>query len=411
MKKLFYILSVNLIFITIFSCDKEDVNNNEETIIQKDSLIIWQYPLTEDTSYSFNFHPKLVDNKLIINAEPFNEEEKNSTVRAIDIHSKEIIWEWDSYFFSQYQSIQYCDGVYAYEDRVALNSGRDSYCVDLETGETIWKIIIPDGDAEISGYGSNVYQTVAYGPNPFADSSSICQIDIFSGEIRKLFTVYKDSSNYEVNLCRPLVYRQDGDTILVFSNSMYIMPPNYKPKVDLYSYNLSKDSILWHIEAIDPTGQLNVRPPLIKNNLIYFGGMSKMFCIEAETGKIKWQKRYPRNSINQGSNYLIYYDKIIIKLDNGDLIAFNKNNGELMWRNSHVGACCVELRLYEDRLYFSSGYIFIVDANTGKTLYKIGKPNNKLPHDMYLHAISVDLENKRMYTTNGYFLNCFKLPK
>ncbi len=71
------------------------------------------------------------------------------------------------------------------------------------------------------------------------------------------------------------------------------------------------------------------------------------------------------------------------------------------------------MRAYGDRLYYGSGEIFIIDLEKGQTLHKIETPNRsaRFPHAQFIDAVAVDEEHQRMYTTDGYFLMCMRLPE
>ena len=145
---------------------------------------------------------------------------------------------------------------------------------------------------------------------------------------------------------------------------------------------------------------------------IYFATKFSVFCFEKETGNLVWQRQLYHDF--QGSNYLIYEDLFITNLDNGDLIAISKYNGETVWVQERLSVCCTELRIYEDKIYMGNGDLFIIQAETGEVLFRYKTPTKKergRSNALFLKAIAVDLENQRMYTTDGYYLLCLKHPE
>ena len=105
---------------------------------------------------------------------------------------------------------------------------------------------------------------------------------------------------------------------------------------------------------------------------------------------------------------MIYNDLIIFNLGNGDLIAIDKNNGNQVWVNEELSHCCIEIRIYGDRIYFTHYGLFIIDVNSGELLYKFDSPRDNW---FFSSGIAVDLENKKMYASDGHYFMCMELPE
>ncbi len=71
------------------------------------------------------------------------------------------------------------------------------------------------------------------------------------------------------------------------------------------------------------------------------------------------------------------------------------------------------MRLYGDRIYYANSGLYIVDARTGEMLYEdLESPNKEAyPGAEFKNTVAVDLEQKIMYATDGYFVMAMELPE
>ena len=202
----------------------------------------------------------------------------------------------------------------------------------------------------------------------------------------------------------------DNDTLIIFQNRQAILYPNRK-KVDLHCYNITQKRMEWEHLEVDQWGNSNIRAPLINGDYCYFVGLASAYCFNIHTGEKIWQ--YDHDVAWQLSNYLIHEDNFIIKDDQSNLLAINKNSGQLRWKNTDASACCVTMRLYGDRIYYGNAGLYIVDARTGEMLYRdLQSPNKEeYPGAEFSNTVAVDLEERIMYVTDGYFVMAMELPE
>ena len=399
----------------LFSCTKSEyvppvlpappVYNNDFP------AVIWQTPLGGDSAEYSSIDPLLIDGNVLVSRQAILETQ-NEMLKMFEGHTGKLLWTWDDYINPWIgQRITSPNGYYIVDGLLTVCSNQDNYGINLHDGSTKWATMIDDGAAFTSVFEGVLFHTIAYGVAPVSDSSRLIACDAQLGNWEEVFFVQKDDQ-FEVNLVPPAAYINDqNDTILIFQNRQIVIHPA-DGRIDLYCYNMTQDTLIWMVEDLDPEGNSNVRPPLIDGDRIYFWGLRTAYCLDLNSGNVLWQKRYGYSNI-LSSNSLIYEDLLIFKLDNGDLIALDKTTGSQIWENKDVGSCCVEMRLYGERLYFSSGRLFIVDVNTGKKLHAFDAPNlsARFPHATFIHAVAVDEEQGRMYTTDGYFLLCMELPE
>ena len=167
----------------------------------------------------------------------------------------------------------------------------------------------------------------------------------------------------------------------------------------------------WEHLEVDQWGNSNIRAPLIDGDYCYFVGLGSAYCFNIHTGEKIWQ--YDHDVAWQLSNFLIHENNFIIKDDQSNLLAINKNSGQLRWKNTDASACCVTMRLYGDRIYYGNAGLYIVDARTGEMLHRdLQSPNKEeYPGAEFSNTVAVDLEERIMYATDGYFVMAMELPE
>ncbi|HEB61556.1 MAG TPA: hypothetical protein ENI82_00235 [Bacteroidetes bacterium] len=413
MKKLIFICTI----LFLLSCGKEKppltptVPEPTDTT-SSNSLVIWQIPLTEDTSACFSIDTEMINDGILFSCRPAGFVTRDELLRMVDKETGSLIWEWDNYITTTVG--QSAENVKVIEDQIiVMNSSQDNYGIDANTGQTVWSILIEDGNPYISSYGNLIFHTSSYGGSPISDSTNIRYCNGRLGDWQEIIKFYK-TDEYEVNCKNPSAYvNHEGDTIIFFKVTQLDISP-YDVKVDFYCYNMTRDSILWMKEDFDPAGESNHNPPLIDGDYVYHVGVREVFCFDKFTGETIWQWGFPFESWTFfQTDYLTHGDKFILSRTNGDLFALNKLTGEVIWviEDHKAGFTPTSMTVYNDKLYYGSGDFYIIDINEGKVRRSFPSPNtyDGFPSAIFRNNVTIDEENKRMYTTDEYFLICMRL--
>jgi outer membrane protein assembly factor BamB len=398
----------NILFVLLlFSFCKKPIPPSSSLPLPSDDnnnpVVIWEYELVDGTSWVSSINPVLFEDLIVTSIKAFNGE--NEKLLALKKEEGELIWEWDNYIKPAPQSIGPVEAVALIDDALLISSGPDNYGIKINSGTTIWATNQEGGQRTIITYNTSVFHSISYGNSPHSDSSSLMMCDYLEGNWQEIFKVI--TPVYNMKIYPPSAYKnQNNETLLVFQTRGGSFNPGFVDRVDLYCYNLTQDSIVWYKPDFTPSGSSNVRAPIVEGDLVYFGGKWDFYCIDILSGEVIWTHNFYWDY--QNSNFLIYNDLIITNLDNGDLIAIDKNSGEQVWVNEDLSGCCTELRIFEDRIYFANDDLHIVNANTGEQLYEFESPHNG---GRFSTGIAVDLENKKMYASDGHFFMCMELPE
>lgn len=403
---LLMLLSCNDNMVDIDSDHQDGSFTDENT---RDSILLWRYPLHPDTvrhqsmDFPVLYRDRIVFSRFGIGAGASDE------VISVDTSG---VFQWGVDNINPHCNLSSVDNGGVVDDHLYVTDMRTVAVLDVETGTIVASQCTGKGQSRISNPFGNYlvwpqdYLTSA----PKSDSTAILAGDMLDGGLKTVFTVERQDSMDAVSIPSVLTYQDDvGDTIMVFQvNSLYIFP--YAEVIDLYSYNVTQDKIEWRLDSLS-IESWNINAPVMDEDNVYFATKWSFFSIDKHTGEINWERRLFADF--QGSNYLLYEDKIITNLDQGDLIALDKHTGNTAWHNVDLSECCVDLSIHGDKLYMGNDDLFIVDPSNGKLLWRYTTPTQReqgFGGADFNDAILVDLDAGRMYAVDGYYLLCMRHP-
>ena len=335
----------------IIGCQKEKIverpTDNNPPLVEKDVNVIWQTPINTDKSILSSIEPIITDNGIIVSA--YNWED-NEVVRKFDLSNGQMIWEWSDYInINPGQKLRGVQSILISNDILVGSSQQDHYGINTITGLSEWSTLIDHRDQFISSFESTYFHTMSYGNNSISDSSTLNICNVFNGVCQEVIKFKKDG-NFDPHIYGTATFKNTiNDTIVIFQNRAYNRALN-EIKVNYHCYNITQKRMEWeHLDA-EIWDNSNIRAPLIDGDYCYFVGLASAYCFNIHTGEKIWQ--YDHDVAWQLSNYLIHENNFIIKDDQSNLLAINKNSGQLRWKNTDASACCVTMRLYGDRIYY-----------------------------------------------------------
>lgn len=376
--------------------------------------VLWQVNLSIDTAASGSMIPVVYQDKVFCSAAPAFEPSKYFFVNSDGIK----YWVSDDAFEADCSTPPKPPNmsVYAYNDLLAFLCNSDPRVIDLNTGEIIWHYEVPGADHGqfMSGFGDKIFHTHVDGVNPY-NNSTLVMGDILTGTWDTVF--YTEMiDGYSVDLHPPgTVIQDNGDTIVVFHNRMWL-PATLDERSDLYAYNMTADTLMWHLEDVDPAGGSTVWSPQIYDGKVYFQGLYSIMCFALETGNIIWT--WESGSYLEALSFSgmhIDQDKIYIATYTDNVYALNAQSGAVIWQTGGFDYEPSPLTLFEDVLYFSSagsGLLYAVDALTGQVIKNYMSPNAGQPISIsakFKSPVTIDPVLRRMYITDSYFLLCIPL--
>lgn len=405
MKKMMIYLLLSL----LLSCNKEPLP--EPPIIPPATKlqVSWQKPITTDTSESWVILQGANNNKVLysrILPDP-------RFVQARNAEDGKLEWIFDG-FVSPGSGLY---DIYSYENNVLVQDGQNTYCVDYATGQRNWYTEGIQSITKVNQIGEFAYTVHTTKVESKTVSSSLVRTrtqNIFSGW-DTLYTRLAVPDTFPIFNIPVLWINNEADSILIFNDvHSYNGPPPTagRSKTYLTALNLRTREVIWQYP--DFKGYY-IAPPLVDGDRLYINGPDA-FCFDLNTGQLLWQKAFEGGV--GGTSLVVHNDILVVQSTQIGMWGLNKYTGDQIWYNKDTDGTTWELVLFDGIVYCtSSGYgrLYAVNAETGITIWKGFSPNASHPktrNASFADArVAIDPERRLLYTADGFYIMCIKLPE
>ncbi len=414
-----FVIILNCLILLLCGC-KEVVFENYSVTNSNPEIspipVVWQIPHSEDTIGKICIAPLVYNNGVLFSSQLPGMIDP-MFLNFADTDSGNIIWQTDAAFEVNCTNPNAVagNGSYIYDHYYVTLCNSDPRVIDMYDGSILWHYECPDERMpKITHFNNILFHVHVTGINPFY-SGSIVMTDLYSGIWDTIFSIDM-VDDFSVGLYPPTaVIGPNNDTLLYFQNRQYRTSP-YLGKVDLYAYNMTADTILWVVENLDPHGNSSIYPPLFYEGKIYFKGTYNVFCLDAETGEMVWQKLFTGygEDLMMG-NLMLVENKLIVKTSYESIYALDPLSGNIIWENQDAGATPTDMVYSNGFLYYGSfgdGRLHAINIVTGDQLWEMDSPNsyNGNAYDAsFTSPVAIDPVLNRLYTSDGYFFICFQL--
>lgn len=429
-------MKMSLIFISIFfllCCSKREpvipIPTNPCLFNACDTSkleIIWQKPITTDTSELISIRPYYFENNVLFSRSTF--EENIDTLKLMDSKTGVLKWQWSDYLVGSKPSISHTDQVKFFQSsKFLFTNWKDVYCVDAMNGKSIWrnKIESGEGHPRITVINDFVYHSRVLNINSTVESSYLVRANINEGKWDTAYTQAK-TAGFEPRIEPPSIsWKNSKNEEVIFFQIRYWDFAASKGRIDWLAFNIHTNKQEFRLDSID-RGQIgNVAKALISSEHVFFLCVNSLFCINKYDGTIKWSKYFD----NEGETFtstspFIAEGKLFIKPDNRTLYALDPNTGTQIWVDKDNGSSCSDLSYYNGFLYYSckgNAKLYAIEASTGKKIWAEPSPNrfknkfngNRIFNNANIGAggVAIDTVSGYLYTSDYYFQMCLKLPK
>jgi len=376
MRKLNFLCIV--LFLLAVSCSKEnilDVYDDDGVIISKESL--WKSSLHASNNFnSFAFF----DNAIIYKSNilvPATDEHGKQLVIFLNKSNGAIIWQWNDIFANTLANYN-ISGFCIIGNLLTWQIGARSYCINLESGSTMWKIFREKNlSYEIDSYKNNF---LIYGP--IIGESGYEEYIAFKGNIQTGELTEFLRSNLSGEFVAPtseigtiggisyINEIQEGDLLLV----TYSEPlPEWKNKMMFGLYDVEQSIWIYEREQlVEPHWNAGVQhTPIVFNERIYAAAGNTIVCHEVMTGNQKWRRDFPNDFLFSG--FIIEDGMLIALCEDGKLYRLNPETGGVVWTGEGAGTSS-RMSYMNGVVYFvggSTGKLHAVDAYTGETVWRL----------------------------------------
>ena len=388
-------MNISFILFTILNIIGCKPDEGPPKPVENPSPIIWKKLLSKVPASSLNSTPIYYNETIIVG----KKEVSGYMVKARNIENGDSIWQTSLGNTGGFNPLD--ERFFLYQDKLVLSDGTRSFVMDASNGNLLWK----HQSENMTGTSCVIDDYLYKADEVDRNTSSLYRYDLNTGFEEKLFTINRVDygRNYSPGLLMPVKWMHpNGDEILVLQNRSYGWFTDMEPKMDILAWNLTADSMLWYRERLD--GFSSMSSPAISGDKVYFYGDHHAYCINPSNGETIWKYfigNGPEDDFNT-ANVLIIGDKLVVKPDSDDMHVIDKETGKRIWFNGETRAGPGLLIEHKDTIWFSSGWVLGIDANTGKKL--IEWDNND--RGSWIFPVAHHPTNGYIYTSDARYLYC-----
>ncbi len=372
--------------------------NREEPVIKKDvEGIITSKPATKLATVTDNFSEKAVlgvANYVIYlrGAVLPGMHKGQRTLKMIDIDTGDELWEWnDPIGNRKFDATKY----YVYDNYFVFDEGRELYCVDLATGNTVWKKRYDASDSpllkEVNGIGNDFYIIAGF---PYASSKAnpqsvrVYKTSVFNGptleEVLQItpgnFVTNNGIATYgwEIAVFKNTV----GDT-LIFTDTFDTITETTHSQTQLSLYNLAQQKWVYEKKPLSGIYSGSVAKPKLHNGIVYMAMSPFIVAVDLMSGEEVWRWNKERAGYGTSGFILVPEKNLIVfnaETSSTTLFALDLTTGAQVWSEPSSGTSS-HLQYLNGVVYWvggGDGWLHAVDVDTGKHLWKIVSPDEAI---------------------------------
>ncbi|MBK7339736.1 MAG: PQQ-like beta-propeller repeat protein [Saprospiraceae bacterium] len=291
-------------------------------------------------------------------------------------------WKWNDYWNNDFQ---FLGEPYQINNLYIDKVNKNTYCIDLFTGKTVWKIARnSEGNWINSGFNDN-YIEIMYGSNKIngfsAHSIYVGKTDspnFYKEIIPKYFVSKNLTVNDEVGICcKPNGFQKDGKEMIFI--------PFYCPnsindgKRYISLYNLSDDRWVYDSILISEKSKLGMSLlPLFYNDLVIINIDQSLYAINVMKGEIIWETKFNQNSSFGFGGFIIDNGTLYCAAEGDGYYALDAETGAIKWKGERAPGTSSRMVVLNGVLYYingGDGRLWALDAATGKTLWRLKSPD------------------------------------
>lgn len=395
------VLTVTLIM-CMNSCTAKQNNTAEQQYSQKQPLaLIWKIPIYAHTSMA-SLMPLTIHKNSVICDAAFESESKPTLIK-VDINSGKTLWSWNGLRHSLFVQNPFC----LYDSILLVTNWGYVHGLDVNKGKSIWEMGISFNDGA-SNIGTKFFLT--------ADDALLRMGNMVTGKIDTLMDIRTIKEYSKLTPIEKYIGRHtcivfvtpNKDTLLVVP---YALAYQFQIESRYFVYNVTKRKILYS-QTITPMSKNNgVYRVHVVGGKVYFAMASNVVCHDLQSGKQLW-KTESLGWVGNASYTFIADNKIIGHADGSQAktFAIDLTTGKIVWQERDAGTMMGEFLYMNKKIYYVSsgdGLLHILDVTTGKHLYKLECPGEKINSNDYFRLDVVGI-NGKVFVRSGLSLYCFK---
>ncbi len=387
-------------------------NRDEESFFDKDGVAI-KLPHLWKTSISNNNYLAEVSiaTPIIYNENNFllggNKDGSRKIISLNSLDGK-VNWEWGD-LLSLWTDPTYKDPIeivrktyFQNNERLFFNYSTSSYCIDLATGQSLWKYKSFRSRTSNNTGIDNSYITSGANYEPLDDEKIYIGDLTSSAEEQLLLTpeytlVDNPPTNAQGGLNSMKTFKSEGDTYLAFGiENPYTDFTNAGwGLTELNLYNITQSKYEYKKVVVNPNRETRgVGDLLYQAPNLYFQSSNYIHGVDAMTGEELWRTYLGTSPLT--SRMILVDNKLFSACEDRFLYCVDITNGNMLWKEQNTGTCS-ELSYLNGVVYYlggGDGLLHAVDAETGKHLWKVKSPDLGANSGAWFYGVCVAVPGK-----------------
>jgi outer membrane protein assembly factor BamB len=395
------------------SCRKEIVENNSpnKPNANNHTELLWKALLDSSKNGPLTIDPVIFENDVIVSSSDF---EPKNVINKFSGATGEKLASWGNW--SRTPSILLGSGYTILNDNsLIIEGGADCVALNLETFQTNWQDVKVNqivNSKRIIQHKEHVYSTARFDfsmPAGFNKKCSIIRYELNQLKIDTILTLtaLADFSPWVEGLAFGSL--SNGDEVIFGKNRLhrdYFIDPNNHVRLGVFAFNITRNQMLWNIDSVEVGVSGGVVKSLFHNGLAIIFGQTKIHAFELETGVKKWTFDLGNNAF--GGTPFLHKGRLLYKDVWNSLFAIDPNTGKQLWRLDDMGGCEEQVVLFNDKLFYCFGDLWVVSADNGTVLYSSKGADWDMGAPL-LNTPAIDPVNRRIYLSDGHILFAIKM--
>ena len=348
-------------------------------------------------------------------------------MNMMDIETGKLLWNWKNYIrTNDALNLKF---YYKVNNYLISVDGPSTYCIDLETGKSVWAKIKRDGLTTtpiVTGIGNSYFFCGdTYSKEQQQWLRSVYRGNVLAPDPEELIvspTLPKElpdgSSGISAGATSLLAFEQAGDTMLVIDHHTPSLPANQGIIRSVFGlYNVTKRKWVYEKMPIAVSYNASVDGlPVIYNGRVYHSAGRYFTCHDLATGAKIWERTFGGNFLFSG--FIIADGIIVANSEDTYIYGLDPATGSERWQEKSSGT---STRLvYQDGVVYyaggGDGLLHAVDVQTGKHLWKLQSPDFRANSDAYFWGMVAGLpaqngKKGRIFASTGLNVYCYEAVK
>jgi outer membrane protein assembly factor BamB len=410
MKKHFF--QIFILSILAASCRKELVENttSSKPVAENHPELIWSVLIDSNKSVPLSMDPIVFKNDVIASSADYLP--KNVIIKYSGEDGRQLA-SWNNWLRnpstligSSHTAIQ--------NNLLVIEAGTECVSINPNTFNTNWHHV-KDNQSLISKSlfldNDKIYSTARFDFSLPVNQNKKCSLIRYSNNQLEIDTIFTLTANDDFS---PWIEGVEfatlpnGDEVVFGKNreSRHFSVDPFYNRMAVFAYNISKQKMIWYNDSVEMGFSGGMVKSLYYNGTAIIFGQKKIHCFDLSSGVKKWSFHLGNDAF--WGTPIVHKNKLLYKDVWNSLFAIDPNTGIQLWRLDNLGGCGEQAVLYNDKIFYCSGDLWVVSADNGTIIYNSKEASWNMGLN-FSGTPAIDSVNRRIYLTDDHHLFAIKI--